>query len=144
MKTHESLQNNIFNVFHSFLKEGSPQLKPVLNSRSNVDTDQNKKFEKYLICKACENKITTLADKTKIDGTFQHSFLNPAGQVFEIGCFTDAIGCSIAGIPTSEWTWFSDYSWQIAICASCSSHLGWFYSGNKKLSFFGLILDTLI
>lgn len=144
MKTHEIILHDIFNDFSSLLKDREKSFKPSLNSSPNVDADQKESSEKYLVCKTCENKITTIGHKIEIFGSFKHSFLNPAGHVFEIGCFSEAPGCSILGEPTSEWTWFPDYQWQIALCSSCISHLGWYYSAGKKLSFFGLILNTLI
>jgi hypothetical protein len=106
---------------------------------------QRKEYkEKHILCKFCEHKITTTAYKTEIEGNFKHAFLNPAGHIFEIGCFTRADGCVSLGIPSYEWTWFKDYKWQVALCRECSSHLGWFYSSEQKKAFFGLILNTLI
>ena len=31
------------------------------------------------------------------------------------------------GLPTTDWSWFEGYSWQIAVCARCYAHLGWRY-----------------
>ena len=144
MKTHEIIQSDIFNDYPSILKDREKRLTPSLNSNPNIDTDQKESTEKYLVCKTCENKITTINNKVEIYGAFHHSFLNPAGHVFEIGCFSEAPGCALTGVPTSEWTWFPDYQWQVALCCSCISHLGWYYSADKKPSFWGLILNTLI
>ncbi len=59
------------------------------------------------------------------------------------GCFSDASGCLVYGIPTSEYTWFTGYRWNYAHCAACLSHLGWFYQSDSD-GFFGLILDKLM
>ena len=144
MKTHEIVLFGVNDDFPPLFKDGEKSLKPRLNSSPNIDTDQKERSEKYLVCKTCKNKITTISNKLEIYGAFQHSFLNPGGHVFEIACFFEAPGCVVTGEPTSEWTWFPDYQWQIALCSYCMSHLGWYYLANKKLSFFGLILNTLI
>jgi hypothetical protein len=31
----------------------------------------------------------------------------------------------LQGRPTTEWSWFEGYSWQICVCATCGEHLGW-------------------
>jgi hypothetical protein len=99
--------------------------------------------ESYILCKLCGNHITSVENIISVQGSHRHTFTNPAGLVFEIGCFSSADGCLVSGIPTMEFTWFSGYRWNYAHCAQCLTHLGWFYQ-NKETSFFGLILDRLI
>ena len=74
MKTHEIIQSDIFNDYPSILKDREKRLTPSLNSNPNIDTDQKESTEKYLVCKTCENKITTIAHKIEIYGSFQHPF----------------------------------------------------------------------
>jgi hypothetical protein len=74
----------------------------------------------------------------------QHAFCNPYGIIFEIGCFRTAPGCGYAGPATEEFSWFPGYSWRLALCSSCGTHLGWQYTAPDKESFCGLILDNLI
>ncbi len=100
--------------------------------------------EKYILCGKCENKITLPSHKMEVQGSFNHTFLNPAGHVFHIGCFGKADGCIVLGIPTSEWTWFQNNEWRTAVCSQCFEHLGWFFSSPQGKDFFGLILDSLI
>lgn len=100
--------------------------------------------EKYILCKNCENKITLPNKQIEVGGLFEHTFLNPGGHVFRIGCFFEAEGCTAVGVPTAEWTWFEGFEWQVAICNQCNSHLGWFYRSMDDRNFFGLILDLLI
>lgn len=75
-------------------------------------------------------------------GGSEHTFSNPDGFVFHIGCFRNAHGCTAVGIPTLEHTWFSGYSWRIAVCARCQTHLGWWYRAPAD-QFYGLIVDRL-
>jgi hypothetical protein len=77
-----------------------------------------------------------------VNGQHQHTFTNPAGLTYEIGCFSLAEGCVVHGEPTLEHTWFDGFSWNFSVCSSCLLHLGWFFQRGKE-SFFGLIIDRL-
>lgn len=101
------------------------------------------KEERALHCKHCLSRITTQAAAVEKEGRHEHTFYNPAGVVFRIGCFSEAQGCLPEGEPTSAFTWFSEYAWQVAYCAQCRMQLGWFYQSGRG-SFWGLILDHLI
>ena len=82
------------------------------------------------------------ADAERRQGAHAHCFVNPHGQVFEIGCFARAPGCRALGPATTDWTWFPGWAWQVALCAACGRHLGWCYR-RQGGRFFGLILDRL-
>jgi len=64
------------------------------------------------------------------------------GIKFNFGCFQKAPGCSALGIATDEYTWFSGYKWQLAVCAGCGEHLGWLFRGES--GFYGLITALLV
>jgi len=70
--------------------------------------------------------------------------MNPAGLLFHIGCFAQAIGCTVIGPDSFEYPWFVGFAWRYAMCANCASHLGWSFRSDGKPSFFGLILDRLV
>ncbi|MGB5984318.1 MAG: cereblon family protein, partial [Desulfobacterales bacterium] len=88
------------------------------------------------------------AERSAQSGAHRHTFANPHGRVFEIGCFRDAPGCRVQGPALTEFSWFSGYAWRIALCGGCLSHLGWRFqgapSGIPGPGFFGLILNHLI
>lgn len=94
-------------------------------------------------CRVCGALITTGGDRTEIDGGHAHTFVNPAGYIFRIGCFRSAPGCLIIGEPTREYSWFAGRFWRLAACALCTTHLGWAYGNGETREFFGLILDRL-
>ena len=98
--------------------------------------------EKRLLCRFCLNTITDNSRKTTTLGQFIHCRTNPAGFMFEFGCFADAPGCSSRGEATAEHTWFPGHSWKLAVCRYCGEHLGWLFKGDS--SFYGLILDRLV
>lgn len=105
--------------------------------------DDEEPDEGYIICKNCQNILTKSSNKIVVNGSHRHIFANPHGLVFEIGCFSDVSGCGHAGVPTSEFSWFSGYKWRIAVCANCIAHLGWGFSGGESGIFHGLILNHI-
>lgn len=98
---------------------------------------------RVLACAGCRRAITTTAARIELNGAHAHSFENPDGDRFRIGCFSDAGGLLRVGPSTLEWTWFAGYTWQIEVCAGCREHIGWLYrAGDSR--FHGLILAALV
>lgn len=105
--------------------------------------------EAVILCRLCGNVITRPAHQTRVEEAFFHTFANPHGMVFEIGCFSEAHGCISVSRPSSEFTWFPGYSWEIVACLECCAHMGWKFARHLPHApgpgrFFGLILDKLI
>ena len=95
-------------------------------------------------CASCRSIITYQANAEAIAGSHVHSFVNPGGYEFTIGCYRKA-WCRLIGTPTLEWSWFTGHRWQYALCPQCEEHLGWFYQNTAEQSYFyGLILNRLI
>jgi hypothetical protein len=99
--------------------------------------------KKHILCKNCGNLITSDADSIVVNGSHDHTFVNPMGLQFHIGCFSNAGGCRITGVPTAEYTWFPGFAWSYVVCSGCHTHLGWHYQSGGG-GFFGLILDQLV
>ena len=120
------------------------------SGKSHADTAEKEKQkeeeieEPYYLCRQCLNPITPKSARIIINGAHQHTFANPHGIVFDIGCFNHAEGCGAVGTPTDEFTWFAGYMWRVAICRACLSHMGWLFTSQDLEGFFGLILDHLI
>jgi len=100
--------------------------------------------ERRLLCRQCLFAITNASDRIIVNGSHSHTFANPHGIVFEIGCYGNATGCGTVGAPSNEFTWFGGYYWQVGICGSCLMHVGWRFSGAEQQQFFGLINDRLV
>jgi len=110
--------------------------------------------ERAIACAACRATITSGEQRLAMHGSHDHRFVNPAGLLFHIGCFAEAIGCRIVGPDSLEYPWFPGFAWRYASCASCGQHLGWHFRTRSSepgqsqtgsaLSFFGLILDRLV
>ncbi len=109
------------------------------------DQERNNAFkDEFIRCRVCNHKITTHKEKININDSHYHTFANPNGMIFDIGCYKTALGCLNTGPPTEEFSWFKGYSWQVAICASCLAHLGWVFLSANNNFFYGLIIDRLI
>ena len=108
------------------------------------ETEETDPEDDRLLCRNCMTVITAESRRIAVDGAHCHTFANPHGIVFEIGCFQFAPGCAVAGPPTDEFSWFPPHFWQVAVCGSCLSHLGWRFSSTQGTGFFGLILDRLV
>ncbi len=100
--------------------------------------------EDTLYCFLCGTAITREAERVTMQGSHEHTFTNPGGYVYQIGCFRRAPGCEQVGAFTEEHTWFPGYSWRYAVCGSCGTHLGWTYSSAGRNEFYGLIVDRLL
>jgi hypothetical protein len=86
--------------------------------------------------------VTTTAERRTVSGSHEHTFANPHGFVFRIGCFAEAT-CVPVEDPSTYWTWFPGYGWQVELCRSCGQHLGWLFR-NEEDRFHGLVLDRLV
>ena len=101
--------------------------------------------EEFIFCRQCRQVITAPSQRIIIQDAHRHTFANPQGIIYEIGCFGSAVGCRYAGPATGEFTWFVGYEWKIAVCSMCLIHLGWIFISNScDTTFNGLILDQLI
>jgi hypothetical protein len=109
-----------------------------------TDEEMESEEEAFILCRQCRQAITRPDDRITVQGAHRHTFANPHGIVFEIGCFQNVQGCGYAGAASDEFTWFAGYSWRVCFCRMCLTHLGWGFSSRGGHVFHGLILDRLI
>ena len=95
-----------------------------------------------VVCVVCGHRITDADHRMEMSGSHEHTFVNPAGFAYVIGCWSHAPGCVHLGSNETAFSWFPGWSWQIAACARCRAHLGWVYR-NAGEQFHGLIADRL-
>jgi hypothetical protein len=128
-------------LLHNFREEQGPGKKsaPVVRDEDEVADSSGGSIR----CRNCGLTITSRDQEIAVNGSHTHTFFNPAGIVFELGCFRSAPGCLAAGQASSEFTWFSGYVWRFGLCQNCLDHLGWYYEGQGS-SFYGLITNKLL
>lgn len=95
-----------------------------------------------LFCRTCGVRITGEAQRITVNGSHTHTFFNPSGRVFELGCFSQAPGCMVSDESSMQFTWFAGFAWRPAICSGCAVHLGWRFEKGDTV-FFSLILPSL-
>ena len=99
--------------------------------------------KEYILCGQCHNIVTSPEEGISVQGAHKHTFANPHGLIFEIGCFRTATGCGHTGSSSFDFTWFKGFSWRVGVCRKCLTHLGWFFDSPESNSFHGLILNRL-
>ncbi len=97
---------------------------------------------RVVVCARCEARIADAAAKIEIAGRHVHTCVNPAGIVYRVACYRDAPGCACQGAPSTYFSWFAGYAWQVAVCARCGVHLGWAFVGQS--AFVGLIAERIV
>jgi len=95
-----------------------------------------------LLCRRCGQQITSDTQRISVDSAHEHTFANPEGILFHIGCFGHVQSCQFSGEPTAQWSWFKGYQWRVTYCAECNLHLGWRFSSGDHI-FHGLVLQNL-
>ena len=116
----------------------------MFQSYQGKDGDDSKVYQ----CVSCGNIISRSEFLLPINGRDSHKFINPAGVRCEFFTFHTCLATIINGEPTTEHTWFSEYSWSMAFCGGCFQHLGWFYEStsveNDPKTFWGILMEKII
>lgn len=134
-----SLQTGLFRQPSEKRDTGSSQITVEEEAEEKAPEKEN-----GILCRACRWTITHPLERIEMDSAHRHTFANPHGLVFEIGCFRFAAGCGYIGPATDDFSWFPGYTWRVAVCRSCLNHVGWLFTSSGKSSFNGLILDRLV
>ncbi len=92
-----------------------------------------------IVCRGCGQQITSDTQRVSVVGAHEHTFSNPEGILFHIGCFGRVQGCQFRGVSTGQWSWFKGYQWRVTYCAECGLHLGWCFSSGEHV-FHGFVL----
>lgn len=121
---------------------GLPSVSPTGELASGLEEELAEELDDTIRCGRCKHAVTAGRYTIEVDGAHAHTFRNPAGWSYRIGCFADAPGAAAAGPVTTEATWFAGYGWRYAHCEACGSHLGWWFVGRSD-AFAGLVLARL-
>ncbi len=123
-------------------EEGQPQ-RPKIEEDTNGSVREDEE-EAWYVCRNCQQRLAHASARKVMQGSHTHTFANPSGIVFEIACFSTVQGFSFMGPASTEFSWFSGYSWRIIVCSVCITHLGWSFSSQSGSTFFGLITDRIL
>jgi hypothetical protein len=92
-------------------------------------------------CARCRHLVTAGRHAIEAGGSHTHTFRNPAGWSYQVGCYADAPGAAPVGPATTDHSWFPGYAWRLAHCDGSGRHLGWWFVGGD--AFAGLITTRL-
>jgi hypothetical protein len=113
-----------------------------LKNRSVFEEDSPEKAgETVLSCASCGNPVTRVSEKVEVFGRHDHAFPYYR-EIVRLGCFRNAPGCAAVQGVSHGYSWFRGYAWQIQVCGSCFTQLGWKYISPEN-SFYGLVFGTL-
>jgi cereblon len=81
---------------------------------------------KRILCRWCGEALSDVSAifATSASGTAQ-TFLNPYGFLHEVVTVRWARSLTLSGPPTTEFTWYPGYAWEVASCGRCRAHVGW-------------------
>ncbi|CAD6271533.1 unnamed protein product [Miscanthus lutarioriparius] len=87
----------------------------------------------HIKCRHCQSRIAKRSDMVVMstDGVLV-AYVNPHGFVHETITVSNATGLALIGNPSKVHSWFPGYSWTMAACMSCESHIGWRFRATKK------------
>lgn len=132
-----------YSDFAVWSKTESPHYKVPAKIKKPAHDRASHKEEQWIVCRKCQKRLTRPSERSTVNGAHQHTFANPSGIVFEIGCFLNVRNCTLVGRPSTDFAWFTGHAWQIVICAGCLTHLGWLFTGGQGHYFYGLIMDRI-
>jgi hypothetical protein len=126
--------------YHCLERLNSERIEELLEDTERRDADR----KVGLCCRTCGHRISSDSKRIAVAGRHEHSFTNPLGLVYRVGCFAAAAGCTSTGPGTLVDTWFAGFAWRVCHCEQCAVHLGWSYCGGAGKEFYGLILDHIV
>lgn len=131
------------------MPEGIEIIDVIDKARQGSDAELERRKERtrprdneYVYCATCSSVLALRRDRIEMNGAHEHTCTNPHGFTFHLGCYAQALGCTIAGQPMAADTWFPGFQWRLAACSECNVHLGWYFDRGEAF-FYGLILNRI-
>lgn len=109
--------------------------------------DKADKKRKNYRCAECGALITDSSALKPVNGSINHSYVNPAGTQCDFKTFLNCENAFVHDRLYIEHSWFPGFGWRFVLCAVCGQHLGWKFdsTGRSKAAedFFGLLNHAL-
>lgn len=106
--------------------------------------DKDKERRDYH-CARCGCFITHSGAAIRLNGSEEHSFVNPAGILCNFITFEHCENVIVHPELYLEHSWFSGYGWRFLMCGACIQHLGWKYDAMAKTlqprNFYGVLIE---
>ncbi|KAL0879144.1 hypothetical protein ABMA27_002939 [Loxostege sticticalis] len=85
-----------------------------------------------LCCSSCMTEIARREHIFAMSSEGVHSnYTNLGGYMHDIVTVSRAGQITLDGAPSAEYSWFPGYTWTIALCATCTHHVGWRFDAMK-------------
>jgi len=98
-------------------------------------------------CARCGSFITHSGAAIRLNGSEEHSFINPAGILCNFITFEYCENVIVHTELYTQHSWFPGYGWRFLICGACNLHLGWKYDVLTKRrrppNFYGVLIEVL-
>jgi hypothetical protein len=111
-----------------------------------VKFGKNDKDQILYKCSYCGSVISHSGLVLNIDGSGEHSFVNPSGITCDFMTFSDCQNIFAYPDLFVEHSWFKGYGWRFLACEVCLQHIGWQYDAiNSKLPhrFYGILTNKV-
>ncbi|MGH7859922.1 MAG: cereblon family protein [Candidatus Binatia bacterium] len=109
---------------------------------------RSRRRRRPILCRRCGEELSDAGEVFAMSSEGAGGvFVNPHGIVHEIVTMRRVRNVVVLGPPTTEFTWFPGYAWEIAWCARCRAHVGWSFAavgGASPPTFFGLRRDSIV
>jgi len=115
---------------------------------SATEATRGESGARAILCRTCR---TRLSDPGAVfpmkTGGATGVFMNPHGFLHEVVTVRRAENIVHLGWPTTDFSWFPGYAWEIALCAACREHVGWRFTPAQEAEpavFWGLRRPAII
>lgn len=128
------------------LKDDGTENRGAPTERHDDDTQTERR--RSIRCRRCDHEISDAAAVFSFDSDrASRVFANPHGILHEILTLRYARDLVVTSPPTTEFTWYPGYAWEIAHCGQCLAHVGWSFSAvddQQPATFWGLRRNAII
>lgn len=107
----------------------------------DLTKDRSPEDPAVLVCTTCALVLAQVRDRVAIDGRTVHERVNYAGYPHRFMTVRRCTNVDAVSPPSTDFSWFEGYAWEIIACAGCRSHVGWRWQGEGE--FLGLLLHAV-